>query len=619
LSYCPHCGAALDPRLLAQSRTLCPPIVALITQTNPDWRIEQGICPVCTMAYAQQFALLRSEQSLHTSTIPPTTFPYYHPTEATVHAQPERLPDYPAFGGRGVTIAFLDSGYYPHPDLTASAIWPDVPDWATLPATEFEAILQKRSSRIIQYVDLTDDGERIGLDQPSLWDGAGDSWHGQMTTVLATGNGLLSSGRFRGYAPRAQVLAIKIGRGGGRIPEEDILRGLEWLLHDDNWQRYQVRVLNVSVGGDFAEPWQQNEVCRAAEALSAKGVLIAAAAGNRGRAALLAPAQAPSVLTVGGYDDGNRRLDEARSHVTRYLHNYGVVDNGRHKSTHPHYKPEILAPARWLPSPILPVTGVFREMVAIDRLRATLASLEIELEQGIDPATMLPSRQPAWLQSAWQALRQGMNAHKWVHRYYQHVDGTSVAVAQVSAVAAQIFAANPNLTGTQVRTLLLNTALPLPDQPAALVGQGILQPAQAVAAALRTSSGILAGLPCSATRLTPDELQKWSNQGRVLPTKGDPATETDKRQAIYFGYYAPQATAVSLIGSFNAWQPEALPLQPLANGWWQTVVILPHGRHVYRFWIERGPNTPGEWCADPENPLRSASGYPDWHSLVIVE
>jgi len=603
---------------LAQSRALCPPIAALIIRTHPDWRIEQGICPTCAMAYAQQFAMLRSEQSLHTSTTPPTTFPYYHPDKATVLAQPERLPDYPAFGGRGVTIAFLDSGYYPHPDLTASAIWPDAPDWSALPAAGFEAVLQKRAARIIQYVDLTDDGERIGLDQPSLWDGAGDSWHGQMTTVLATGNGLLSAGRFRGYAPHAQVLAIKIGRGGGRIPEEDILRGLEWLLHDDNWQRYHVRVLNVSVGGDFPEPWQQNAVCRAAEALSAKGVLIAAAAGNRGRAELLAPAQAPSVLTVGGYDDGNRRLDEAGTHVTLYPHNYGTVEHLRPNSALPQQKPELLAPARWIPSPILPVTAVFREMVAIGRLLATLAGLETELDLGTHPSTAQPISQPAWLQSAWQALRQGMNAHKWVHPYHQHVDGTSVAVAQVSAVAAQVFEANPTLTGAQVRALLLNTALALPDQPAALVGSGILQPAQAVAAALRTPGGRLAGLPCSATYLTPDELQKWSNEGRVLQINGGPATDGNPLQAIYFGHYAPQATAVSLIGSFNGWQPDRLPLQPLANGWWQTVVILPYGRHIYRFWIEHGPDSPGEWCADPENPLRSASGYPDWHSLVVV-
>ena len=44
--------------------------------------------------------------------------------------QPERLPDHPGFDGAGVTLAFLDSGYYPHPDLTAAPTWPNAPEWA---------------------------------------------------------------------------------------------------------------------------------------------------------------------------------------------------------------------------------------------------------------------------------------------------------------------------------------------------------------------------------------------------------------------------------------------------------------------------------------------------------
>ena len=202
--------------------------------------------------------------------------------------------------------------------------------------------------------------------------GHGDSWHGQMTMVVAAGNGLLSQGSLSRLCPRANLLAIKIGRGGGRIPEEDILRGLQWLLRDNNWRRYNVRVLNISVGGDFPEPWQTNAVCLAAEALSAKGVLITAAAGNRGRAELLAPAQAPSVLTVGGFDDANRRWNPVapgeQERLTLYPHNYGAV-LGPHGVIH---KPEVLALARWLPSPILPVSPIFQEMVALGKLQDDL-------------------------------------------------------------------------------------------------------------------------------------------------------------------------------------------------------------------------------------------------------
>ncbi|CAN5463486.1 hypothetical protein BH10CHL1_BH10CHL1_21330 [soil metagenome] len=615
MSVCPLCGGQVDAQLLAKSHELRLPIVQLIQQVEPNWNLQAGICPSCALLYMARLIAQRSHVSLQTTTNPPTTFPYYYKAEEIVLSQPERLPDYATFSGRGVTIAFLDSGYYPHPDLSRSPSWPEpLPDWASLTPNQWHNMLRQRGSRLVQYVDLTDNRERIGLDQLSLWDGDPDSWHGQMTTVLAAGNGFLSKGQFRGYAPQANILAIKIGRGNGRIPEEDILRGLQWLLRDDQWRRYNVRVLNISVGGDLSEAWQNNQVCLAAEALIAKGVLIAAAAGNRGRAELLAPAQAPSVITVGGYDDANQRwtpnLPHERARLTLYPHNYSVVI-GAHGTVH---KPELLAPARWLPSPILPVNPIFRQAIAIGDLRAVLLAQDeplafVDAPEGEKDA-------PTWLQAAWQAVRQGMNVHKWVHPYYQHVDGTSVAVAQVSGVAAQMFEANPNLTVVEARAFLLATALPFFSQSVAQTGHGILQPTQAVAAALRTPNGILAGLPHSATLLDPNELQNWLDQGTVSSLI-DQCTD-GTLQAVYFGYYAPQAAAVSLLGSFNDWQPDSLPLQRLASGWWQIVVPLPQGRHTYRFWIDTGSYTPAIWQPDPENPVRQESGYEQGHSVVTV-
>ncbi len=102
-------------------------------------------------------------------------------------------------------------------------------------------------------------------------------------------------------------------------------------------------------------------------------------------------------------------------------------------------------------------------------------------ETGEDGNAMMPE--------VWHALRRRMNAHKWVHPYYQHVDGTSVAVAQVAAVAAQMFAANPALTGDDVRQMLVDSALPLPHILPRQTGAGLLQPAVAVAAALRAREG----------------------------------------------------------------------------------------------------------------------------------
>lgn len=614
LKHCPRCDAPTDQRVLAKSKELYGPVVRLAQQALPGWQSTDGLCPFCAQQLADQLSAQRSTQSLHTFTNPATTFPYYHPAEERVLSQPERLLDYHTFTGRGVTIAFLDSGFYPHPDLAVSPHWPDdPPPWPQLDAQQLRTMLSAVDLRLAHYVDLTDGTHAEGLQLASLWDGAGTSWHGQMTTTLAAGNGLLSDGLYRGYAPQAQILPIKIGRSSGRIPEEDILAGLNWLLEEDRWQQYNVRVVNVAVGGDFDEPWYNNLVCLAAEALSDCGVLICAAAGNSQSPTLYAPAQAPSILTVGGYTDGNRRWQPQNAAdvaaLDLYYHNYGRVQQ-QGELVH---KPELLAPSRWLPAPFLPTDPSFAEGYTIGQLRrALLENLPPDLDLIED------GFEDIWFPEVWQAVRKRMNILKWSHPFYQHVDGTSVAVAQVSAVAAQLFEANPRLSGAMVKELLLETALPLPTHPSERTGYGVLQPALAVAAALR-AGGPLTGYPRSGTQPSASELQKLLRQGKVTPSDVLNATTNEPSQPVYFGIFAPQAQAVNLIGDWQGWQPQSLPLRPTNEGWWHGIVLLPPGQYTYRFWIEPATNAEPIWCPDPENPIRQEGGYQTAHSVLIVE
>lgn len=623
---CPICRRPTDPRLLAAASTLLPVVAERIMRAIPTWRPDHGICPVCAGAYQSHLSAQRSHISLHLATEPHTTFPYYHYDEEQVLSQPERLPDYFTFTGSGVTMAFLDSGFYPHPDLTAHTGWLQADQtWHQTPRRRWRPLLEEVGLRLVEYADLTDDGERVGLEQPSLWDGAGDSWHGQMTTCLAAGNGCLSGGRYRGYAPAASIVAVKIGRGGGRIPEEDIQRGLQWLLEEDRWQKYGVRVVNISVGGDFPEQWDKNPVCRAAHALAQRGVFVAAAAGNRGIDELLAPAQTPTVMTVGGIEDHNRRwqsTEAATGMLTLYHHNTGTVTY-RHAPIH---KPEILALGRWLPSPVLPPSHVFYEMAAIDHVRRVLRGevgdlpVDIMRKEATGEDAVLPDEiivdVEHWMPEVWHGLRQRMNAHKWAHRYYQHVDGTSVAVTQVSAVAAQMIEANPHLTGAEVRRLLLETSQSLPHLTSRQTGAGLLQPARAVAAALRASGGALAGYPLSGSVLSKSELHKWPLHGTL--TLHEHAGQGGDGNVAYFGLFAPHARAVSLIGSFNRWQPDVIPLRRAANDWWHIALPLPPGAHVYRFWVSGDDSYEGRWLRDPENPQSAESGYVEAHSQIMV-
>lgn len=58
---------------------------------------------------------------------------------------------------------------------------------------------------------------------------------------------------------------------------------------------------------------------------------------------------------------------------------------------------------------------------------------------------------------------------------------------------------------------------------------------------------------------------------------------------VTFIVFAPGARQVSLVGDFNHWQPDAHPMQRQPDGAWILQVPLPHGHHLYRFWVDGRP------------------------------
>lgn len=623
MSHCPLCGSGLHPALLETTTAPALPVRHLIKHEHPFWQPADGLCPTCALAYIRRHARTRSERPLNAQSFPRTTFPYYHPLEYGLLGLTERLPHHPGFTGKDVTIAFLDSGYYPHPDL-GETVDPSL-DIASLDTdvSRIRLALEKRPHRIRQYVNLLEGHEGVGVDAPSLWSDASNSWHGQMTTVLAAGNGQMSGGLHRGYAPDAGLLPIKVGRPSGSIPEDDILGGLRWLLRDDNWLRYGVGVVNVSVGGDYPQPWWENPLCLAVEDLTRRGVLVVVSAGNANRDMLLAPAQAPSALTVGGIDDGNMlwRADRpgAVDGLRIYHHSWGMaqVDSWLIQ------KPEVLAPSIWLAGPVLPVSPLFREMWVLGRAWEALQTGDGDTARHIlwewrSLVEMTSAICRASDESVRRALLLRMNPHRWVHAHAQHVDGTSVAAPLAAATAAQMLEANPKLTPYQTKQLLVESALPLHHLPPERAGHGLLQPGRAVALALRRHGGRLAGLPISGVEVSVESLRKLGIPAKVAVDSPDaanaPIGEPDR--LIYLGIYAPQARSVSLIGSFNGWQPEHLCLQEIRHGWWHGVFRFPQGEYSYRFWVVDRASGVGDWVVDGENPVRVESGFASAHSLI---
>jgi len=142
-------------------------------------------------------------------------------------------------------------------------------------------------------------------------------WHGTQTSVVAAGNGRLSEGIYRGLACDAQLVLVKVS-DQGRITEASIARGLEWII--ENRDRYEIRVLNISLGGDQDVPCSLSVIDQAAEEAIKQGIVVIVAAGNSGAEGKhsIPPANSPSVITVGGYYDNNQ-LERSRSGTWRRL------------------------------------------------------------------------------------------------------------------------------------------------------------------------------------------------------------------------------------------------------------------------------------------------------------
>jgi serine protease AprX len=353
------------------------------------------------------------------------------------------------YTGRGVTIAFLDSGFYAHKDLTEPV------------------------NRIAAYHNIfeTEDDPSL-LQTPDV-----ASWHGMMTSVVAAGNGHLSDGYYRSIAPQARVVLVKIGKTG-RIPESNIETGLRWVFA--NRDKYDIRIVNISAGGDFEESYLSNSLSQLVEEVVKAGVTVVCAVGNAGLAPghpVLPPASAPSSIAVGGLDDQNS-LNRARRGM--YRSSYGPTIDGLQK-------PEVIAPGIWVAGPILPHTPtaieaqLYAELddAADADLRKILLAHE-GVDKALDEARDLPVSLLRQLITI--KLREG----NVINQHYKFVDGTSFAAPIVSSIVACMLEANPELTPQKVKRILIDTAERVAGVEVERQGWGVVVPRKAVELALRT-------------------------------------------------------------------------------------------------------------------------------------
>lgn len=391
----------------------------------PYWDREDGACPGCVQENLLRTLLAKGDSALHEAM--QRAWPL--DAEAAFGVLPTRLRLHadPRFSGQGVTLALVDSGFYPHPDLV------------------------RPRNRIRVWADATHDPVSVIRFEPEdtpkwpAWDGAHDwQWHGTMTSTVAAGNGFLSHGLYSGLAHSAELVLIQVRDSTGHISSVNIQRALIWLRQ--HGPEIGVRVISLSVSGDPVSPLAGNGVDEAVATLVEAGISVVAAAGNDGQRRLLPPATAPFALTVGGLDDKNVF---SHDELSIWHSNYGTASNEVPK-------PELVAPSIWVAAPVLPGSATAQEA---ERLFAR----RIQNDPG---------------------AQRRIAALKLITPYYQHVEGTSFAAPIVASTIACLLEANSTLTPFLVRDVLKETAHLVPGVDRERQGAGALSPGTAVARVL---------------------------------------------------------------------------------------------------------------------------------------
>lgn len=426
---CSVCSRELADEFVSQA-VLDEDLKKLVAANAPDTRESAAICERCLHLFERAQDQIERDAAVQKD-------------GSHVLSTPLRLDADERFTGKGVTIAFLDSGFYPHVDLTTP------------------------KNRILAYRNLLEaDGELGSLFQPDV-----ASWHGMMTSVVAAGNGSLSNGFYRGLAPDADVVLIKLARTG-RITDANIQEGLEWVL--ENREKYNIRIVNISAGGDYEKSYLDDPLSQTVEMCTRAGITVVCAVGNAGHLPnhpVFPPASAPSCIAVGGLDDNNS-INRAKRGM--YRSSYGPTVDGLQK-------PEVIAPSIWVPAPILPNTPTAQQA---ELLRELDEARDDELHDIIRENPGIDAELDAALDRPVHSIRQiiilKLRRENVITKHYKYVDGTSFSAPIVSSLVAQMLEANPALTPQQIKRILVTTAERLPHYEVDRQGWGVIDPRRAV-------------------------------------------------------------------------------------------------------------------------------------------
>ena len=294
--------------------------------------------------------------------------------------------------GQGITVAVVDTGIAPVADL---------------------------AGRIVQVQN----GGLFGGTSPcknfSGESNCDDSYgHGTFVAGIIAGNGAASTGKWKGVAPEAKVLSVKIAGASGAADVSTLLAAIQWVVSYKD--TYNIKVLNLSLGTNSTQTYRSDPMNFAVEQAWEAGIVVVVSASNLGPepGTISKPGDDPWVITVGATDDhGTPGLgDDA---IPNFSARGPTAADGL-------AKPDVVAPGGHVVS-----------------LRA--------------PGSAIDTHFPTYIDGA-----------------YRKGSGTSMSTAVVTGAAALMLQANPSWSPNRVKYALTATARDAASDDPMDVGAGVI-------------------------------------------------------------------------------------------------------------------------------------------------
>ena len=128
--------------------------------------------------------------------------------------------------------------------------------------------------------------------------------HGTHVAGLIAGDGRSSGGLYRGVAPGASLIDVKVlgDDGSGRVSH--LIAAIEWVT--ERRREPDVRVANFSISTPAFEPFFEDPLCEAVKSMALAGITVVASSGNLGKLegypeiweSITSPGTSPYAITV---------------------------------------------------------------------------------------------------------------------------------------------------------------------------------------------------------------------------------------------------------------------------------------------------------------------------------